>query len=76
MTERLLHPTLPGMSKIEMLEAMSKEGLVDHIVALGIRGEEIQTDMNLASEVLEGAHGVSIEDALKEREQQNGDPAA
>lgn len=75
MSERYLHPTLPGMSKIELLESMSKDALVDHILALGARGQEIQTDMDLAAEVLGGAHGVTVAEVLQERENPNGEPA-
>lgn len=71
-----LHETLPGMSKTELLESMSKDGLVDHILALGARGQEIQNDMDLAADVLGGAHGVTVAEVLAERENTNGDPAA
>jgi hypothetical protein len=76
MSERYLHPTLPGMSKVEMFESMSKDALVDHILVLGERGQQIQSDMDLAADVLAGAFGVTVPDVLKERENTNGDPAA
>lgn len=75
MTERYLHPTLPGMSKVEMFESMSKDALVDHILLLGERGQQIQSDMDMAAEVLEGASGVTVTDVLQERENTNGEPA-
>lgn len=75
MSERYLQPTLPGMSKTELLEAMDKDALVDHILMLGARATEIETDMNIAAEVLEGAFGVTVADVLLEREQTDGEPA-
>ena len=70
--ERHLHPTLPGMSKQELLESMTRDTLVDHILALGARAIQIETDMNMAADALAGAYGVTVVDVLEEREMPDG----
>ena len=59
---------LPGMSQQELLESMGPEGIVDHILKLGEKASKIEQDMNLASEILEGAYGLTVEQVLTERD--------
>lgn len=59
---------LPGMSQQELLEAMGPEGIVDHMLKLGEKASKIEQDMNLASEILEGAYGLTVEQVLTERD--------
>lgn len=59
---------LPGMSQQELLESMGPEGIVDHILKLGEKASKIEQDMNLASETLEGAYGLTVEQVLTERD--------
>lgn len=56
------------LTERETLEGLNAEQLVDLILANGEKVTEIERMMNLASEVLEGAHGTSIEEELKKRE--------
>lgn len=68
------HPTLPGFSQREVLEGLSADELVNNILADGMRIEEIQRQMDLTAEVLEGAYGVTVADVLAQRErEQNGE---
>lgn len=60
--------SLPGLSKQELLESMQPDQIVDYILELGSRASEIEQEMNLASEVLEGAYGLTVEQVLTERD--------
>lgn len=85
MSERYDEPALPGFSEIEIMETMGAESLVDHILAMSDKAANLETKMNEASQVLEGAYGLSIEDVLlsreihpslfDEKEKQNGESA-
>ena len=59
---------LPGMSHLEILEAMGPRGILEHILRLGEKASKIEQDMNLASEVLEGAYGLTVEQMLAKRD--------
>lgn len=74
MTE-LVADTLPGFSKRELLEGMTADAIADHVMLLGGRITEIEFDMDLAAEVLQGVYGVSVSDVLdlREKETQNGE---
>ena len=63
MIERELN--LPGMSEEELLESMTPEQIVDHIRELGDKASIIEQKMNLASKVLEGAYGYTVEQVLR-----------
>lgn len=52
----------------ETLEGLTQDQLVDLILANGEKVSTIERSMNLASDVLEGVHGTSIEEELKKRE--------
>lgn len=52
----------------EALEGLTQDQLVDLILANGEKVSEIERSMNLASEVLEGVHGTSIEEELQKRD--------
>jgi hypothetical protein len=67
--------TLPGMSERELLESMTPDQLVDHILAQGERVTEIERHMNMASDVLENHHGVDLLQTLQERDK-NGETKA
>ena len=67
--------TLPTLSERELLEDMSEDQIVNLILQNGERVTEIERFMNLASEVLEGAYGVSVEEVLDKRKNQNGGAA-
>ena len=55
----------PGMSEQEILESMTPENLVKHILMLGEKATQIETKMNKASEVLEGTYGLTVEQVLR-----------
>ena len=67
--------TLPTLSERELLEDMPEDQIVNLILQNGERVTEIERFMNLASEVLEGVYGVSVEDVLNKRKNQNGGAA-
>ena len=60
--------SLPGLSKQELLESMQPDEIVDYMLELGSKASEIENEMNLASEVLEGAYGLTVEHVLTRRE--------
>lgn len=62
---------LPGMSERDTLEQMSPNGLIQYIMAQGEKVTRLETAMNLANEVLEGAYGTTFEEVLMERENGN-----
>lgn len=62
-------PTLEGMDTRSLLESMEPDAIVNYILAQGERISLIEREMNLASEVLEGAYGLTVEQVLAEREQ-------
>lgn len=66
---------LPGLSEREVLESMNPEQIVDLILKDGERVTEIEKRMNQASEVLEGAYGLTVDEVLNQREerQKNGE---
>lgn len=64
MIEKYEEPTLPGLSERETLEGFSPQQITDYIVHMGSQVTELETKMNLASEVLEGTYGVTVEDVL------------
>ena len=55
------------LSDQEVLEAMKPEQIVDYILKTGERVSALERAMNLASEVLEGAYGTTVEEILDER---------
>ena len=55
---------MPGLSETEPLESIGVEGVVDHIIRLGEVATEIERRMNIASEILEGVYGVTVEQVL------------
>lgn len=71
MTEILKQETLPGMSEVELLEALDADSIVDHILEMGKQVTELEKKMNTASDVLEGAYGLTVEDVLARRESQH-----
>jgi len=58
---------LEGLSKREVLENMLPDQLVNLILANGKKVSEIEKQMDLASNVLEGAYGKTVEQILDER---------
>lgn len=72
MTERYEEDSLPGMEQRELLEGMTPDQIVDVILSNGETVSEIERFMNLANEVLEGVHGLSVEQVLQQREKENG----
>lgn len=74
-TQQKADTPLPGMGERELLESMSPEQIVDLILADGERVTEIEKRMNQASEVLEGAYGLTVDEILGQREerQKNGE---
>lgn len=75
MSERYIHEMLPGMSPKEILDTMTKDQIVDHIIGLRERAAHIETETDLALHALYYSHGVTIEQVLKEREIPDGEPA-
>ena len=67
MTEQYEEPTLPGMAGREILESLGPDGIVDRILEMRQNLTEIEKRMNMASVVLEGAYGLTVEDVLKRR---------
>lgn len=65
--------TLPGMSDQELFEGMTPDQIVDDILRNGEKVGEIERRMNLASEVLEGAYGMTVDDILRNRDEQNAE---
>lgn len=60
---------LPTMSDREYLESMKPDDIVDLILKDGERVTQIEKRMDLASEVLEGAYGLTVEEVLNKREE-------
>lgn len=60
--------SLPGLSEVELLESMGAEKVVDYIIGLGEKVTEIEKRMNLASEVLEGAYGITVEQVMRKKD--------
>lgn len=60
--------TLPGMSDRELLESMTPDQIVDEILRKGEQVSQIERFMNVASDVLEGAYGLTVPQVLTERE--------
>lgn len=71
MSERQEDMALPGLEKAEILEGLGPDALVDYILGLGEKVTQIERDMNLASDVLSGAYGLSVEQILQEREMED-----
>lgn len=57
---------LPNMYERELLESMTPRQIIEHIIKLGNKVSEIERDMNLASEVLEDAYGLTVDSVLSE----------
>lgn len=55
------------MTEEELLESLTPDQLVDFILDRGKRVSEIERTMSLASDVLEGAYGTTVEQLLSER---------
>lgn len=55
---------LPNMSEVELLESMTPDQIVRHILDLGEKIDKLEKNMNLASEVLEDAYGLSVDQVL------------
>lgn len=53
--------------EVQRLEMLSVDCLVDYILNLGAQATKIESDMNLASRVLEESYGLTIEAALQQR---------
>lgn len=60
--------SLTGLSEAELLESMGAEKVIDYIIGLGEKITEIEKRMNLASEVLEGAYGITVEQVIRRRD--------
>lgn len=60
---------LPGLSKREVLEGMTPDSLVDLILSTGEKIGAMESEMNLASQVLEG-YGTTVERELAKRERE------
>jgi hypothetical protein len=67
--------TLPGFSDRELLEGMTADQIVDEILRQGEKVSEVERYMNLASDVLEGAYGLTVDQVLQERDK-NGETKA
>lgn len=67
MTGNYEQRALPQLSEVEILESMKPDGIVDQILQMGQEVAELEQKMNKASEVLEGAYGVTVEDVLSRR---------
>lgn len=61
------------MTKIEYLESMDPQKLAGHILNLGEKVTEIENEMNLASDVLEGVYGLTVEQVLHSNDPRSGD---
>lgn len=55
------------LTEREVLEGMSPNQLVDFILEKGEKVTNIESIMSLASDVLEGAYGTTVEQVLNER---------
>ena len=64
--------TLPGMSDRELLEGMTPDQIVDQILQKGEQVAAIERFMNIAGDVLENHHNVTVMQILTEREK-NGE---
>lgn len=71
MKEREIKFKAELLSEREVLEQMGPDAIVNLILEHGERVSEYERTMNLASEVLEGAYGVSVESVLQKREREN-----
>ena len=60
--------SLTGLSEAELLESMGAEKVIDYIIVLGEKITEIEKRMNLASEILEGAYGITVEQVIRRRD--------
>lgn len=56
-----------GIDEKSLFESMTPEAIVDYILHMGKNITDLERKMNLASEVLESAHGTSVEDILVQR---------
>ena len=63
---------LPNLSEREVLEGLKPEQLLDLILTHGSLIANYERTMNLASDVLEGAYGTTVEQELAKRETHNG----
>lgn len=55
------------LTEREVLEGMTPSQLVDYILKSGEKVSALESAMNLASDVLEGAYGTTVEQVLNER---------
>lgn len=60
--------TLPGLSDRELYEGMTPDQIVEDILRNGEKVGEIERRMSMASDVLEGAYGLTVDDVLRTRE--------
>lgn len=65
MTEIYKQEPLPGLTRREILETMTQPQIVEYIVHLGKRGEELEAEMDLAADVLEKEFGVTVSEAFE-----------
>jgi len=70
MTEAFLEQPLFTIQ--ESLEGLNPDQLVDLIMQHGETISKYERIMNLASDVLEGAYGLNVDDVLNKREKENG----
>lgn len=61
-------PHIEGLSEREILEGMSPDSIVNTILTQGEKVSDIERSMNLASDVLQGAYGLTVEEVLRKRE--------
>lgn len=61
-------PHIEGLSEREILEGMSPDSIVNTILTQGEKVSDIERSMNLASDVLQGAYGLTVEEVLQKRE--------
>lgn len=58
--------------RLQTKEIPSRDGLADRILELGLDVTQKEKEMSNLADLLENAYGVTVEDILQERENQNG----
>ena len=61
-------PQLEGLDERAIFESMQPNEIVDYILDRGKRVAQIERMMSLASEVLEGGYGLTVDEVLQKRE--------